>query len=279
MMNLYPFMMMPIFNLPNEKFFRPPLLCDLLNSLVNYTKPDDEKVKLSQIPNAAAPLVFDFTYPLSNKVNKNDFETMILKKFYMRRIGYETYTAWKMQLDVKMNEIMPVYNKLFDALDNWNLFLDGESFRRTINNEHESSTETSSERVDTTSDETRNTTSTTTSTTDSTNSIRKFSKLPQNEISDIENNNYMTDYTHDTNSGTSSGTGSGTNNTTNTGRNTGNESGTNDFNESSNTIETYTKDVSNKIEIYNKFLENRNHIMTLIFKDLDSLFYGISNFN
>lgn len=254
-MNLYPFMMMPIFNLPNEQFFRPPLLCDLLNSLVNFTKSENEKVKLSQIPTAAAPLVFDFEYPLSTNVDKTQFESMILKKFYMRRIGYETYTAWKMQLDVKMNEIMPVYNKLFDALDNWNLFLDGESFRRTIDNERESSSET------------QNTTSTTTSTTDSTNSIRKFSKLPQNEISDIENNNYMTDYTHDTNSGTSSGTGSGTN----TGSNAGNES--------SNTIETYTKDVSNKVEIYNKFLEDRNHIMTLIFKDLDSLFYGISNFN
>lgn len=271
MMNLYPFMMMPIFNLPNEKFFRPPLVSDLLNSLVNYTKPENEKVNLSQIPNAAAPLVFDFQYPLSNKVNKHDFETMILKKFFMRRIGYETYTAWKMQLDVKMNEIMPVYNKLFDALDNWNLFLDGESFRRTIDNERESSNETHN----TTSSQSNNTTSTTTSTTDSTNSIRKFSKLPQNEISDIENNNYMTDYTHDTNSGTSTGTGSGTNNTTGS----GSESGTNDLNETSNTIETYTKDVSNKIEIYNKFLENRNHIMTLIFKDLDSLFYGISNFN
>lgn len=276
---MYPFMMMPIFNLPNEGFFRSPLLCDLLNSLVNFTKPENEKVKLSQIPTAAAPLVFDFEYPLSTNVDKTKFESMILKKFYTRRIGYETYTTWKMQLDVKLNEIMPVYNKLFDSMSNWNLFNDGENYTRTINNEHESSTETSSERVDTTSDETHNTTSTTTSATDSTNSIRKFSKLPQNEINDIENGNYMTEYTHDTNSGTSSGTGSGTNNTTNTGRNTGNESGTNDFNESSNTTEIYTKDVSNKIDIYNKFLEDRNHIMSLIFKDLDSLFYGLSNFN
>ncbi len=232
---MYPFMMMPIYNLPNEGFFRPPLLCDLLNSLVNFTKPENEKVKLSQIPTAAAPLVFDFEYPLSTNVDKNKFESMILKKFYTRRIAYETFTLWKMQLDVKLNEIMPVYNKLFDSMSNWNLFNDGENYTRTINNESETSTSAQNNVTNT----------------------RKFSNLPQNEINDIENNSYMTDYTKENNSGTSSGSGKG----------------------SSDTVETYKKDVSNKIDIYNKFLEERRHIMTLIFKDLDSLFYGIANFN
>ena len=230
-----PFMMIPIYNLPNEGFFRPPLLCDLLNSLVNFTKPENEKVKLSQIPKAAAPLVFDFEYPLSSNVDKNEFESMILKKFYTRRIGYETYTLWKMQLDVKLNEIMPVYNKLFDSMSNWNLFNDGEKYTRNINNESETSTSTSNDVTNT----------------------RNHSELPQNEIQDIDNGNYMTDYTKENNSGKSTGTGTG----------------------SSDTTETYQKDVSNKIDIYNKFLEERNHIMTLIFKDLDSLFYGIANFN
>ena len=247
MMNLYPFMMMPVYNLPNEQFFRPPLLVDLLNSLVNFNKPENEKVKLSEIPAAATNLVFDFTYPLSTHVNKQEFETMILKKFFMRRIGYETYTPWKMQLDVKLNEIMPVYNKLFDSMYNWNLFNDGESYTRTITTEKEN----------------EQTSSTTTSASNTVNNTRKFSNLPQNEINDIENNSYMTDYTKENNSGTSTGTGSGSG------------SGS----ESSDTTETYNKDVSNKIEIYNKFLEDRNHIMSLIFKDLDSLFYGLSNFN
>lgn len=230
-----PFMMIPIYNIPDERFFRPPLLCDLLNSLVNFTKPENEKVKLSQIPNAAAPLVFDFEYPLSSNVDKTKFETMILKKFYTRRIGYETYTTWKMQLDVKLNEIMPVYNKLFDSISNWNLFSDGENYTRIINNESE----------------------TTTSASNNVTNTRKFSNLPQNQINDIENNSYMTDYTKESNAESSSGSGTG----------------------SSDTTETYTKDVSNKIDIYNKFLEDRNHIMSLIFKDLDSLFYGLSNYN
>ena len=233
MMNLYPFMMMPIYNMPNEQFFRPPLLSDLLNSLVNFNR--TEKVKLSDIPNEASSLVFDFEYPLSTNVNKEKFETMILKKFFTRRIGYETYTSWKMQLDVKMNEIMPVYNKLFDAMSDWDIFADGENYIRTINNETESSNSASN----------------------STTNTRKFSNLPQNQISDIDDSNYMTDYTKITDANMASGSGSG----------------------SSDTTEEYTKDVSNRVEIYTKFLEDRNHIMSLIFKDLDSLFYGISNFN
>lgn len=213
------------FNIPDTNFFRPPQLFDLLNSMVNFDR--EEQVKISDLPSVASSMVFDFSYPLSTKVNKQDFETMILKKFFNRRIGYETYTSWKMALDVKLNEIMPTYNKLFDALDSWDLFKDGENYTRTINNE--------------TGTETNNT-----------NTV-KNSNLPQNEIAEIDDGNYMTNYTKATNNGTGSGT--------------------------SETVETFEKDSANKLEIYNSFLQNRANIMSLIFKDLDSLFYGLSNYN
>ena len=225
MFPMYPIYNPFYFNIPDTNFFRPPQLFDLLNSMVNFDR--SEQVKISDLPRVASPMVFDFTYPLSTKVNKQDFETMILKKFFNRRIGYETYTSWKMALDVKLNEIMPVYNKLFDALDSWDLFKDGENYTRTINNE--------------TGTETNNT-----------NTV-KNSNLPQNEIEDIEDGNYMTNYTKATNNGTGSGT--------------------------SETVETFEKDSANKLEIYNSFLQNRANIMSLIFKDLDSLFYGLSNYN
>lgn len=218
-------LLFPIYNIPDTNFFRPPLLCDLLNSLVNYNR--EEPLKISEIPENATSIVFNFSYPLSVKVNKQEFETMILKKFYTRRIGYETYTLWKMQLEVKLNEIMPRYNKLFDAMSNWDLFKDGENYTRTINNE--------------------------TGTTNNTTNVIKNSNLPQNEISQIDNANYMTNYTKATNDGTGTGT--------------------------SETVETFEKDTANKIEIYNAFLENRSNIMSLIFKDLESLFYGLANFN
>ena len=220
-----PFYFNTPFYIPDTNFFRPPQLFDLLNSMVNFDR--EEQVKISDLPSVASPMVFDFSYPLSTKVNKQDFETMILKKFFNRRIGYETYTSWKMALDVKLNEIMPTYNKLFDALDSWDLFKDGENYTRTIDN--------------TTGTETNNT-----------NTV-KNSNLPQNEIQEIDDGNYMTNYTKATNNGKGSGT--------------------------SKTTEKYEKDSDNKLEIYNSFLQNRANIMSLIFKDLDSLFYGLSNYN
>lgn len=225
MFPIYPIYNPFYFNIPDTNFFRPPQLFDLLNSMVNFDR--EEPVKISDLPRVASSMVFDFDYPLSTKVNKQDFETMILKKFFNRRIGYETYTSWKMALDVKLNEIMPTYNKLFDALASWDLFKDGENYKRTINNE--------------TGTETNNT-----------NTV-KNSNLPQNEIAEIDDGNYMTNYTKATNNGKGSGT--------------------------SETVETFEKDSGNKLEIYNSFLQNRANIMSLIFKDLDSLFYGLSNYN
>ncbi len=225
MIPMYPIYNPFYFNIPDTNFFRPPQLFDLLNSMVNFDR--SEQVKISDLPSVARSMVFDFSYPLSTKVNKQDFETMILKKFFNRRIGYETYTSWKMALDVKLNEIMPTYNKLFDALDSWDLFKDGENYTRTIDN--------------TTGTETNNT-----------NTV-KNSNLPQNEIQEIDDGNYMTNYTKATNNGTGSGT--------------------------SETVETFEKHSANKLEIYNSFLQNRANIMSLIFKDLDSLFYGLSNYN
>ncbi len=55
---------------------------------------------------------------------------MILNKFLTRRIGFDTVTAFKIQLNVKMNEIMPKFNKLFNSLENWDIFNDGEIIER-----------------------------------------------------------------------------------------------------------------------------------------------------
>lgn len=246
---MYPIYKPFYFNIPDTNFFRPPQLFDLLNSMVNFER--EEQVKISDLPRVASSMVFDFEYPLSTKVNKQDFETMILKKFFNRRIGYETYTSWKMALDVKLNEIMPTYNKLFDALANWDLFKDGENYTRTIDRAGENKTDSSSE--------------TNANIDNSADNIRKFSNLPQNELQNIEDSNYMTDYTHETNTGKSTTKGTAT----------GNEK----TNTTENTKEIFEKDASNKIDIYNSFLQNRANIMSLIFKDLDSLFYGLANFN
>ena len=67
----------------------------------------------------------------------------------------------------------------------------------------------------------------------------------------------MTDYNYDTN----------TDSNTTVSNTSGNNSNT--------TNETITRSPSDKIRIYKEFMENVNNIYSLIFKDLDSLFYGL----
>ena len=211
----------------------PPTLYALMNSICNFDKED--KTNIYNLPKMARSTIFDFSYPLSTHVNKEDFEVMILKHFMMRRIGFETPTAFKIALDVKLNEIMPLYNKLFDALDGWDVFNSGETITRSVSENGTSALNTES--------------------TSGTTSDRRYSRMPQNEIDDVKDGNYMTDYNYDTTDATiNSGSEGSTSNLLN---------------------ETKTRSPIDKVGIYKKLLEETKNIYTMIFKDLDDLFYGI----
>ena len=107
----------------------PQTLYSIMNSICNFEA--EERTNIYDLASGARSTIFDFNYPLSTHVNKAEFEILILKHFIMRRIGFDTPTAFKIALEVKLNEIMPRYNKLFDLLDGWNLFNDGETITRT----------------------------------------------------------------------------------------------------------------------------------------------------
>ena len=230
----YPFPIMPF--LPTNCDL-PPTLKSLMNSICNYGK--EEKTNIYNLAKGSRTTIFNFDYPLSDKVNREDFEVMILNHFIHRRIGFDTPTEFRIALNVKLNEIMPRYNKLFDMLDGWDLYNDGEVTTRV--------------QTDNGSNSLNNTTANNSSST----SDRRNSQMPQNEIQDVRDGNYMTDYNYDTNidSGTVTSNSNGTSaNTTN---------------------ETITRSPSDKIKIYREFMENVQSIYTLIFKDLDPLFYGL----
>lgn len=235
----YPFMMMNL-HLPtiNEK---PPTLYAILNSIANFGKED--KTKIVDLAKATHETIFNFDYPLSSNVDREEFECMILNKFIMRRIGYDTVTAFQIQLNVKLNEIMPMYNKLFDSIESWNLFNDGENYTRNVN---DSRTTNGSNTLNNT-------------TNDSNTSDRRFSNVPQNEISDIQDGSYMTDYNYDTSTGNVKSNSFGTN--------TSNDKGT--------LTETITRSPADKINIYKNYIESKNNIYTMIFNDLESLFYQL----
>ena len=218
---VYPFIVPPAY----PDYNLPPTLYRLLNSIVNFDA--EEQTKIKNLAAAGREDIFDFEYPLSTHVQKEDFEVMILNHFLMRRIGYDTLNAFKIALDVKMNEIMPIYNKMFDMLDGWDIFNDGE---RVVESGTNSLTnETSSENI----------------------SDRRYSDTPQNQLQNVRDGKYITDYNYDTDNGSV------------TSESTGSDS------------RTITRTPSDKMKLYKEFIENKKSIMTMIFEDLEPLFYGL----
>lgn len=245
--------------IPNYDFFRPPLLYDLMNSMTNFGV--EQQTKIKDLARASSSQIFNFDYPLSTNVDKEDFETMILNHFIDRRIGFETYTMFHIKLATKMNEIMPYYNKIFDSFDDWNLFTDGGNVTKNSTDNRQTSKQGSRQTSGSTSSQSSSSTSAT--------SDRRKSDMPQDNLTEIQNGQYLTDYEYDSITGTDSGTASGTN--------TGTESTTESGTDANAYHEITVTDVSNKIEVYERFIENRNKTMTMIFDDLESLFYGLLN--
>lgn len=241
---------------PNNNL--PPTVYTILETIVNPDVDLNEPapdVKIKDLAKVGRSTIFNFDYPLSSKVDKEKFECMILNHFLQRRIGFETVTAFRIQLDVKLNEIMPLYNKMFDALENWEIFNDGEVTTRTGKDNR------TSESTNNTSNQMSN--HSTTSTNDI--SDRRNSELPQSRLEDVRNGSYVTNYNYDTN------TNNGEDNSTSQGTSQAQNNGT-DVNEYNETIKRTPAD---KIAILKEMQENIKTIYSMIFKDLDCLFYQL----
>lgn len=224
---------------------RPPRLYDLLESLVNYGKTD--KTKIKNLAKESRNYIFDFDYPLSNKVDKEKFETMILNHFILRRIGFETFTSFQIQLNVKLNEIMPLYNKMFESLDGWNLFNDGEIVERDLKDNRTIENNTSANNKLNNKSETI--------------ADLRYSDTPQNQLENLRDGSYVTDANYNKNNDTSESIGESTAKTN-----------TKDDNVLHETIK---RSPSDKIAIYKEFQDNLKSIYNMIFKDLDCLFYQL----
>lgn len=206
---------------------KPPTIYSILNSIANYDS--EEKTKIRDLAKVTHDKIFDFDYDLSETLDKDEFEINILNHYMMRRIGFETVTAFQLYLENKLKEILPYYNLMLDSFKDFNLFNSGEKVIRETNDN-------------------RNITNNGTSESNS-----RFSEYPLNELSDIDDGSYVSNQ---------SKSDINTNNTTN------------DIN---NTNEVITRTPGDKIRIYKDFLETKNSIMTMIYKDLDILFYGIAD--
>ena len=237
--------------------------------------------------------IFDFEYPIFDEDYRSVLETKILKHFYTREIGEETFGLWKLRLDTKLNEIMPYFNQLYKAnIEDLNPFLSvdmrtersivGASNRKTGEVIDDASTGNNVR-----SDE--NTDKSTVRGLDDRGNVAKYkrtdlySDTPQGSLTGVDNETYLTNarklqddnidngHIHTLNVGEASGTNKTTDmsiNKTNRDRN---------VNEDANTTErfverTYGYNGYLPSELIKKFREAIINVDLMIFEELEPLF-------
>ena len=162
-----------------------------LNESVGYDN-------IAQVIAGARPAIFDFPYPIFDETYRPVLETKILKHYYTREIGEETYGLWKLRLDTKMNEIMPYYNQLYKStLLEFNPLYDVDINR--THNATRKGTEILNGNVDTNgqviASTNANNTTTSDNTTDQTGTngnTDKYSATPQGGLDGLAQDKYLT---------------------------------------------------------------------------------------
>lgn len=222
----------------------PPTLYSIMQSLVNYDTNEPSKIK--DMWQKAREYIFNFDYVLSTNVSRETFEHNILNHYLMRRINYDTVSLFQIMLENKLSEILPKYNMLWDSLNGWDIFKSGTTTREYKDN--------------TTTSNTGNNIGKNTGTTNTVNNTG-YSDTPQSNIDDINSSEYLTEYTHNIVDNTITNNTSTT--TTNSGKN----------NKTINEVVTRTAD--NELDLLIKFQTEYNNIWTMLYNDLDCLFYGL----
>lgn len=206
---------------------KPPTLYAIMNSIANYDK--ENQTKIRDLATVTHKKIFDFDYDLTSALNKDEFEKDILNHFIMRRIGYDTFTAFQLFLENKLKEILPYYNLMFDAFKDYNLFDSGEVIERTtVDNKN----------IDTSGHS---------------DSDSRFSEYPLNQLSDITDGSYVSNQT------------------------TVNSNVTNKTDEENETNENIRRSPIDKMSIYKSYLETKRSVMSMIYRELEILFYGIAD--
>lgn len=147
---------------------------------------------VEEIISLARPKIFNFNYPIYNEEHRAELETKIIKHYYTREIGFETYGLWKLKLNTKLNEIMPYYNELYRSADLEFNPLNDVDYTKT----HEGSNTFTSENqssINNIGNSQRDITTheTSASATDTTR-WDKYSDTPQGSLQNIENDTYLT---------------------------------------------------------------------------------------
>lgn len=245
--------------------------------------------------------IFTTKAPFFDEEYRKPLCKKILKHFYLREIGADTFGIWKLWMNTRLEEIMPFYNQLYksellefnplydvDLKKTYTKNIDGEtSNTNTINDKGKQTTaytdtavnsDTKTESVDdtTTSNVTRASTD-------------RYSDTPQGTVGNLSDNTYLTnarivDGSDDTDA-TSNRSATTTDNGTNTVNHSGTSNAENDRSEkltgTSNTVEEYTDSIIGKTagqsysRMIQEFRETFLNIDLQVIHEFDDLFFGL----
>lgn len=255
------------------------------------------QTKIKDVIAKAIPKIFDFDFPIFDESYRNVLETKILKHYYTREIGLETYGLWKLKLDTKLNEIMPFYNQLYkSALLEFNPLYEvdysktgnrdssgtrdntennSESYNESIdyNESHDESTTNSNDGT-----LTKGTTTTTTN---------YYSDTPQGAISNVIDGTYLTNATYNVvgNTGSDSTTNNGSVDSDGSSNSKNETDGSRKGSKSSNSnltdTESYLENVRGKMSsksysaLLMEYRETFINIDMMLIEELSDLFFGL----
>lgn len=255
------------------------------------------QTKIKDVIAKAIPKIFDFDFPIFDESYRNVLETKILKHYYTREIGLETYGLWKLKLDTKLNEIMPFYNQLYkSALLEFNPLYEVD-YSKTGNRDSSGTrdnTENNSESYDESIDYNESHDESATNSNDgtltkgtTTTTTNYYSDTPQGAISNVIDGTYLTNATYNvvgnTGSDDTSNSGSVDSDGSSKSKNEkdGNRKGSKTSNSNLSDTESYLESVRGKMSsksystLLMEYRETFINIDMMLIEELSDLFFGL----
>ena len=255
------------------------------------------QTKIKDVIAKAIPKIFDFDFPIFDESYRNVLETKILKHYYTREIGLETYGLWKLKLDTKLNEIMPFYNQLYkSALLEFNPLYEVD-YSKTGNRDSSGTrdnTENNSESYDESINYNESHDESTTNSNDgtltkgtTTTTTNYYSDTPQGAISNVIDGTYLTNATYNVvgNTGSDNTSNSGSVDSDSSSKSKNEKDGSRRGSKSSNSnltdTESYLESVRGKMSsksysaLLMEYRETFINIDMMLIEELSDLFFGL----
>lgn len=257
---------------------------------------------IEEMISKAKDKIFDDYWSTYDVDYKATLEQKILRHYYTREIGLETYGLWKLKLNTTLAEIIPKYNEMYKMYGSIKDKLINNIDLTETNNGTDNTTSNTNATGSTTQDSTSSNESKSkndgTSSSSSTNNATgngtsdawtTANDTPQGALTGLEENRYLSSATHNkgattqesNTTATSSGTQSTTSSDNSKATTTNSATSTNATDTTARTTSEYIKRISgnngsiNYIDEYNKLLNGYMNIDKMIIDELEPLFMGL----